>query len=419
MIDASMLKSQTVKDLAEMARKKGVPGWHSLRKDQLVKILMRLRKSMTSVAGKSARAALAKRSTNGNGNGNGHGKSVCHANGSRLSNGSKSANGVKPSNGVKATNGAKPANGAPLSAEAKAKNRRIERRLKEIREKLAFSKDLASSASNGNGHSHSKDRLVAIVLDPFWIQAYWELSRHSVDRAKVAMGQNWHGARPVLRVHAIAVEGTTSSAREVVQQVEVHGGVKTWYVHVQDPPKSYQLDIGYLAVCGKFYALARSNVVKTPPVGASESFDRNWTGVARDYDRIYAQSGGYGEGNGNEELREVFEEHLRRPMGPPMVTRLGLAAGACVGKDRRLNLDVDAELVVFGTTQPDAHLTLKGEPVRLQPDGSFLVRFNLPDRRQVLPVVASSGDGSEQRTVVLAVERNTKVMEPVVRESGE
>jgi len=52
----------------------------------------------------------------------------------------------------------------------------------------------------------------------------------------------------------------------------------------------------------------------------------------------------------------------------------------------------------------------------LQSDGSFRMRFTLPNRRQVLPVVASSGDGVQQRTIVLAVERNTKVMEPVVCE---
>ncbi len=73
-------------------------------------------------------------------------------------------------------------------------------------------------------------------------------------------------------------------------------------------------------------------------------------------------------------------------------------------------------MVVYGVTSPDAHVTLKGEPVRLQPDGTFSVRFTLPERRQVFPVVCSTRDGVEQRTIVLAVERNTKVMEPVLRE---
>jgi hypothetical protein len=43
--------------------------------------------------------------------------------------------------------------------------------------------------------------------------------------------------------------------------------------------------------------------------------------------------------------------------------------------------------------------------------------MSMPDRRQLLPVVANSRDGAEQRTIVLAVERNTKVMEPMIRES--
>jgi hypothetical protein len=43
----------------------------------------------------------------------------------------------------------------------------------------------------------------------------------------------------------------------------------------------------------------------------------------------------------------------------------------------------------------------------------------MPDKRQVLPVVASTPDGVQQRTSVIAVERNTKVLEPMVRESSE
>jgi hypothetical protein len=37
----------------------------------------------------------------------------------------------------------------------------------------------------------------------------------------------------------------------------------------------------------------------------------------------------------------------------------------------------------------------------------------------VLPIVASSRDGTQRRTVVLAVERNTKVMEPVSKQLDE
>jgi hypothetical protein len=76
-------------------------------------------------------------------------------------------------------------------------------------------------------------------------------------------------------------------------------------------------------------------------------------------------------------------------------------------------------MIIYGTTHPDAHVQMSGEPVKVREDGSFTVRMSMPDRRQVIPIVAASNDGVEQRTIVLAIERNTKVMEPMIRESGE
>ena len=78
-------------------------------------------------------------------------------------------------------------------------------------------------------------------------------------------------------------------------------------------------------------------------------------------------------------------------------------------------------LYTFGPFVVDAvrrSLRRAGEPVPLRPDGSFTVRMSLPDRRQVIPVIASSPDGVEQRTIILAVERNTKVLGRVVRDSA-
>ena len=291
--------------------------------------------------------------------------------------------------------------------------------MSKARAQQAISKDLAiKSVAERNGHT--KDRLVALVLDPYWLHVYWELTRASIERARAAMGQHWHGSHPVLRVHEVAADGTTNTARRMVRQVEIHGGVSNWYVNVDNPPKSYQMDIGYLAASGKFYALARSNTVTTPSVSDGRVFDRNWEGVDRDSERIYALSGGSAAENGDGELREVLEEHLHRPLTPPSTPRLSIDFGDDGSEELEgVNLHVDAELIVYGATDPSARVTLRGEPVRLRTDGSFAVRFGLPDRRQVLPVVASSSDGSRQRTIVLAVERNTKVMEPVTREVGD
>ena len=344
-----------------MARKKKVPGWHGMKKDELVKALLR----HTRVeAGRRIR-------------------------GNRQDN---------------------PNSGKP--------HHKLPKRLEQIQAKLAAAKDLAFRTVVDEA-GQAKDRLVVMVRDPYWLHAYWELSRKSIERAKVALGQYWHGARPVLRLCEVLRDGTTTATRQPIRDVEIHGGVNNWYIDVHNPPKSYQLDIGYLASGGRFYCLARSNVVSTPPAAAADTFDKNWADVAKDFDRIFAMSGGYSEPEANGELKEVLEERLRRPIGDGAGTQFGPgAAGTPVGGSP-FEFQVDTELIVHGVTQPDAHVTLRGEPVKIRDDGTFAVRFNLPDRRHVLPMVASSRDGAQQRTIVLAVDRNTKVMEPVSRDPTE
>jgi hypothetical protein len=286
-----------------------------------------------------------------------------------------------------------------------------------IQAKLAETKDLTfRNVGEGTG---TKDRLVVMVRDPYWLHAYWELTRRSVERARVALGQYWHGARPVLRIYEVARDDTTNSARRPLRDVDIHGGVNNWYIDVHSPPKSYQLDIGYLALGGKFFCLAKSNMVSTPAAAVGESFDRNWAEVARDFERIFALSGGYSQPEAKGDLRDVLEQHLHRSLGDSSVLSFGPGAAVHGAMDGNFDFHVDTELIVHGVTRPDARVTLRGEPVKIRSDGTFAVRFNLPDRRHVLPMVASSRDGAEQRTIVLAVDRNTKVMEPVSHERAE
>jgi hypothetical protein len=281
-------------------------------------------------------------------------------------------------------------------------------RLRELRASLSGSKQL------GGAINVDKDRLVVMVRDPYWLHAFWELASRSVERAQSAMGQHWHTTTPVLRVYQVSGDGTAMLHREIA----IHGGVNHWYVDVQNPPQQFRMEIGYLSAAGQFYCMARSNTVTTPPAGTSDSIDENWADINQNADRIFAMSGGYSQRGTSLELQELLEERLRRPMGSPMQTRYGSGASRGPSDARELPFAVDAELVVYGVSDPHAHITLHGEPVLLRPDGSFMVRMRLPDRRQVIPVVASSADGVEQRTIILAVERNTKVLGPVIRDPG-
>jgi len=267
------------------------------------------------------------------------------------------------------------------------------------------------------GHDHVKDRIIAMVRDPYWLHTYWELSRSTLARAQAALGQEWHTARPVLRLMDVTSEETTSSSERHVRDIEIHGGVNNWYIDVNNPPRSYRIDVGYLARRGKFFVLARSNVVSTPKAGVSDMLDENWASVQDQFQRIYHQSGGSGGSASSQDLREIFADKLRRPMQSLSLQSLG--TGALHGLSDGFHFEIDAELIVFGATEPNAKVTLQGEPVPLRPDGTFTVRFSLPDSRQIIPAVAASPDGVEERTIVLAVERNTKVLEPMIHDGNE
>jgi hypothetical protein len=262
-----------------------------------------------------------------------------------------------------------------------------------------------------------KDRIIAMVRDPYWLHVYWELSRSTYARAQAALGQEWHTARPILRLMDVTSEDTTSASERHVRDIEVHGGVNNWYIDVAAPPRAFRVDIGYLARRGKFFVLARSNVVSTPKAGVSDVLDENWASVQEQFQKIYSQSGGSSATAPSNDLRELFEERLRRPMHGLTLQSLGTGALPSLGRD--FHFEIDAELIVYGQTEPNAKVTLQGEPVQLRPDGSFTVRFSLPDSRQIIPAVAASPDGVEERTIVLAVERNTKELEPMIHDGNE
>jgi hypothetical protein len=267
---------------------------------------------------------------------------------------------------------------------------------------------------------YGKDRIVVMVRDPFWLHAYWELTHQSIQRAEAALGQDWHTARPILRVMDVSSHDTTSTSEAVVKDIEIHGGCQNWYIEVQQPPKSYRIDVGYATRRGQFFVLARSNVVSTPRANVSDTLDENWADIdPKQADRIYAMSTGFDPNTASSlELKQLFEERLRRPLGSPSLSSFGSGA-VSPEKARKFWFKLDAELIVYGESAPDARVTLQGEPVKLRPDGSFTMRFSLPDSRQIIPAVATSADGVEERTIVLAIERNTKQLEPMIHEIEE
>jgi hypothetical protein len=265
-----------------------------------------------------------------------------------------------------------------------------------------------------------RDRAVLMVRGPHWLHAFWEVTPQSIVRAQAALGQDWHGARPVLRLLKIERGGQGTPSERIVREIEIHGGVKNWFIDVREPPLACRVELGYRAATGRFHSLARSNAVATPAASQADTLDTHWSDIADDCEKIYAMSGGFASEGGGNELQELFEERLQKSLGPPASQRSdSTPEEMALARASECDLEIDAEMVIYGATRPEAYVTIQGEPVRLQPDGTFRVRFELPNRRQVIPVVSSSADGVVRRTVVIAVERNTKMMDLCTPETDE
>jgi hypothetical protein len=75
--------------------------------------------------------------------------------------------------------------------------------------------------------------------------------------------------------------------------------------------------------------------------------------------------------------------------------------------EREFFMHVNAEVIFYGGTDPQAKVTIAGRPVQLQPDGTFRYHFKFPDNDFEIPIVAVSPDGVESRSAVLSLRRDT------------
>ena len=430
MIKTADLKAQTKRELVDLAKNYGVAGWHSMRKDELVEAITKVQRRLRRKANAEAKAnagAKAKGEKPKNGRPSSKSDKLTAKNTKARETKSTSLQPAtmakadrkspKPANLVKANSRPIPKQKPPRVS---PKTARIRAQIRKRRESIQKNKDLSSGTLVGgsavqNGAQRTraeqphKDRVILLVRDSYWLQASWEITQQSVQRAQSSMAEQWHTAVPTLRLMSVA-DVAKNRAETVERDITIHGGVDTWYIDVDEPPARFRVLVGYLAGNGDFHTICRSNIVETPRPGECERLDEHWRDIAEDYERIYSLSGGYDQQSGD--LKDIFEERLHRPM--PQKGDQGQVVGdSSLIRQSKLPFIVDAELIVYGKTSANASVMVANRPVKLQSDGSFTVRMELPDKRQVLPVTAETRDGLRQRTTVIAVERNTKVMEPV------
>ena len=215
------LQTCTQKDLAQMARQGGVRGWHSMKKDQLIRAPFErgsFERRQTLCGQESSRtgpAFSAEQALDDD----------CHhppidpacsgGSGRRQSRGDwahrqrtcrEVARGQDSQRPTRSTRPrirrpksyrptARRPKVCPLLRPASRPVRGVLKHLQQVKSKLEQSKNLAIG-TNGKAASPPRDRIVVLVRDAFWLHTFWELTSSSIDRARAAMGQEWHLARP-------------------------------------------------------------------------------------------------------------------------------------------------------------------------------------------------------------------------------
>ena len=85
----------------------------------------------------------------------------------------------------------------------------------------------------------------------------------------------------------------------------------------------------------------------------------------------------------------------------------GFSASAAPIRPRQFWLIADAELIVYGATEPDATVTIGGQPIKLNPDGTFRFQMSFQDGLIDYPIMAVAADGEQTRSIQMKFTRET------------
>lgn len=173
--------------------------------------------------------------------------------------------------------------------------------------------------------NYGKTRIIAMVRDPWWIFAYWEITpelESSVKEQIKKNGQNFE--KSVIRIHDITGIKKFDGKNSVrFFDITLRDFARNWYVDVSSPSRRWCIEIGMVTKEGNFYLLARSNIIQTPRFGMSDMLDEEWMLSEEEYCWLFGVSGGFGIGKSSLEMKELFKKYLQEWITSGGVSSLG------------------------------------------------------------------------------------------------
>ena len=266
--------------------------------------------------------------------------------------------------------------------------------------------------------------------DPQWAYVFWEVSSSDQQRAAAA------GARELcLRVSDVTGLQPGSSHPHALQEVVVDGHAREWYLPLPLCDRDYRVELGYRLASGGWMHLAFSSVARMPAGGPSDVVADLFVPFSLDVlPAVLTTMAPAASGGGVEHelhyrqaiaasprrLRlgsEVWQEQgatdalggdqLASASGAGLWASGRTESGRGLAQPRSFWLVADAELIVYGATEPSASLFIGDQQVPLNRDGTFRVQVPFRDGQQLYPIRAVAADGEQERSIRLEFARST------------
>lgn len=165
--------------------------------------------------------------------------------------------------------------------------------------------------------SYEDNRIVLLPRDPWWLHTYWDIAQSRIEEViSLIPSSDRDNLKWVLRVYDVSgVDRHKVSNANNFFDIDINLAAGNWYINANCPGKEWCVEIGLKSLSGKFFAVLRSNVVKTPGFGISSILDEEWLAMEEEYFKIL---GVYDLGRSSLERRKRIEKFFIEQISSPL-----------------------------------------------------------------------------------------------------
>ncbi|MFB2936963.1 DUF4912 domain-containing protein [Aerosakkonemataceae cyanobacterium BLCC-F154] len=275
---------------------------------------------------------------------------------------------------------------------------------------------------------YNESRIVLMPRDPQWAYTYWDIpSQHKEELRQQG------GAKLALRFYDVTDVDINYQNPHSVQEFECDEMGREWYLPVPVSDRDYIAEIGYLTNDGRWLMLARSNSIHVPPLYPSNLSNDQFITIrwedelenkqfldlsSSTQEATTTPSNGFHDSffgmvptpnlAAQSVSSYIFPSGIGKwASGVGMMSGVGFSSEVVPESSRNFWLMADAELVVYGATEPDAVITIGGRPIKANSDGTFRFQLSFQDGMLDFPIEAFAPDGEQTRSVHLKFNRDT------------